>query len=69
MAAKICRKGSKCSTMPKNKLNALGCYIFQGSFTLGVAPYFNVLATLEDGDFGEVTTKLNWDHPIHNVKE
>lgn len=52
-----------------SKPTALGCYIFQGSFSLGVEPYFNILATLEDGTFGEATTRLNFDHEIHNVVE
>ncbi len=51
------------------RLTALGCYIFQGSFSLGVQKYFDILATLENGEFGEATTRLNFDHEIHNVQE
>lgn len=39
--------------------NALGVYIFAGGFTLGVREHFNVLAHLEDGDFGVPTSKKN----------
>jgi DNA (cytosine-5)-methyltransferase 1 len=38
---------------------ALGVYIFAGGFTLGVRQHFNVLAHLEDGDFGVPTSKRN----------
>lgn len=41
---------------------AVGVYIFAGGFTLGVRRAgFNVLAQLEDGEFGVATTRLN--HP------
>ena len=51
-------------------MNAVGCFIFQGSFTVGVAKRFKVIAHLEDGDFGVATFKLNFpDVPVHTVVE
>ena len=51
-------------------MNAVGCFIFQGSFTVGVAERFKVIAHLEDGDFGVATFKLNFpDVPVHTVVE
>jgi hypothetical protein len=44
----------------KNKLDALGVYIFAGGFTLGVSQHFNVVAHLEGGDYGVMTAKNFW---------
>jgi len=44
------------------KLTAIGNYIFAGGFTLGVEKYFEVLAHLEDGNFGTKTAQHNWPH-------
>jgi DNA (cytosine-5)-methyltransferase 1 len=41
------------------KLKALGIYIFQGGFTLGVRKHFEVVAHLEDGYFGVATVEKN----------
>lgn len=47
---------------------AVGCYIFQGGFTVGVAERFKVLAHLEDGDFGVNTFQHNFPRvPVHTV--
>lgn len=41
-------------------MNALGIYIFAGGFTLGVSKHFDVVAHLEDGDYGVKTAKNFW---------
>lgn len=38
---------------------ALGCYIFAGGFTVGVARHFNVLAHFEEGPYGTETAAHN----------
>jgi site-specific DNA-cytosine methylase len=38
---------------------ALGAYIFQGGFTLGVRKHFKVLAHFEEGNFGTATVRKN----------
>lgn len=43
-----------------SSFNALGAYIFAGGFTLGVAQEFNILAHLEDGEFGVPSFKRNF---------
>lgn len=41
------------------KPTAVGTYIFAGGFTLGVRKYFNVLAHLEQSNFGVETVRAN----------
>ncbi len=41
------------------KFNAVGAYIYAGGFTVGMEKHFQVLAHLEDGDFGVATVKRN----------
>lgn len=40
-------------------MNALGCYIYAGGFSVGVRRHFKVLAHLEDGPFGVSTVRAN----------
>lgn len=40
-------------------LKAVGVYIFAGGFTIGVKKHFEILAHLEDGNFGVATSKRN----------
>ena len=42
------------------KFNAVGCSIFAGGFTVGMAKHFNILAHFEEGEFGTETFKLNF---------
>lgn len=42
------------------KYNAVGAYIFAGGFTIGMSERFNILAHLEEGDFGVETFKENF---------
>lgn len=47
--------------MPKRKqFNAVGAYIYAGGFALGMRTKFNIVAHLEDGNFGVETFKLNF---------
>lgn len=47
---------------PAKRFKAVGAYIFAGGFTVGVRRAgFDVLAHLEDGDFGVASSRLN--HP------
>jgi site-specific DNA-cytosine methylase len=46
--------------MPDHRFNAVGAYVFAGGFTIGMSEKFNVLAHLEDGQFGVETFKLNF---------
>lgn len=41
-------------------MRALGAYIFQGGFTLGVARYFKIAAHFEEGPFGVATVEKNF---------
>lgn len=43
----------------QKKFNALGAYIFAGGFTIGVEKHFNVLAHLEDNNYGVATFNAN----------
>lgn len=50
------------------RLTALGAYIFQGGFTLGVQKHFKVLAHFEDGPFGVATVNKNMPRlPIYQT--
>jgi site-specific DNA-cytosine methylase len=42
-----------------SKYTAVGAYIFAGNFTLGVKRVFNVLAHLEENDYGVATVRHN----------
>jgi len=42
-------------------MRAVGCYVFAGGFTQGVKYHFDVVAHLEDGNYGTDTAALN--HP------
>ena len=41
------------------KFNAVGAYIYAGGFTVGMEKHFQVLAHLEDGEFGVATVQKN----------
>lgn len=45
--------------MATKKPTALGCYIFAGGFTVGVAKHFEVLAHFEQGPYGTETAAHN----------
>ncbi len=50
-----------------SKPTALGCHIYSGAFTHGIAKNFNVLGQLEEGPWGYKTAALNFpemDHPL-----
>lgn len=52
--------------MSDRRPTALGAYIFAGGFTLGVRRYFDVMAHLEESDYGVETARRNLPGlPIH----
>ena len=44
---------------------AIGCHIYSGAFTLGMAKRFDILAQLEEGPWGAETFKLNFPKTPH----
>lgn len=44
------------------KLTALGVDIFAGGFTVGMSKHFEVLGHLEEGNYGALSSKMNWPH-------
>ncbi len=53
------------SSVPSTPI-ALGSYIFAGGFTVGVSQHFDVIAHLEESDYGVKTTKANFPSlPVH----
>lgn len=54
----------------KKELKGLGVDIFAGGFTVGVKKHFNVVAHLEENDYGVATAQHNFpDLPIHIGEE
>lgn len=51
--------------MSKKRLTALGCHIYAGGFSLGVRQHFDVLAHLEEWNFGVETARKNLKIPVH----
>lgn len=53
-------------TKQKGRPTALGAWIFAGGFTLGMQTKFEVLAHLEESDYGVATVKKNFPRlPVH----
>lgn len=47
------------------KFKALGCHIYAGGFTLGVMKHLDVVAHLEEWNFGVETVRTNLKIPVH----
>jgi DNA (cytosine-5)-methyltransferase 1 len=47
------------------KYKAIGCHIYAGGFTLGVREHFDVVAHLEEWNFGVETVRKNLKIPVH----
>lgn len=51
---------------PKQKPKALGSYIFAGGFTIGMREHFDVIAHVENGNYGVATVRQNFpDMPVY----
>src|SRR3990167_7377335 len=50
---------------PVQRPGAIGCHIYSGAFTLGMAKRFDILAQLEEGPWGAETFKLNFPKTPH----